>query len=77
VFNTFVCDLNEGTECILSWLADRTKLGGVADTPECFTAIQHDLARLEYWMKRNLLRFNKRKCRVLHLGRNNHMRGLR
>ncbi|KAK4824456.1 hypothetical protein QYF61_015834 [Mycteria americana] len=69
-FNMSINDFDDA-ECTLSKFADDTKLGGVTEMPQGRAAIQRDLNRLEKWADRNPMKFNKEKCKVLHLGRNN------
>ena len=67
----FISDLDEGIVPTLSKYANDTKLVGMADTAEVCAAIQQDRNRLESRAAINQMRFNKSKCRVLHLRRNN------
>jgi len=68
LFNIYVGAMDSGIECTLSKFANNTKLCGVVDTLEGRDAIQTDLNRLERWVCANLIKFNKAKCKVLHLG---------
>ena len=66
VFNIFLNDRDDRTECSIRKFGDDTKLRGVADTPEGCAAIQRHLERLEKQATKNLMKFSK----VLPLGRN-------
>ncbi|PKK26611.1 neuregulin 2 [Columba livia] len=63
--------MDRGIECTLSKLADNTKLCGAVNLLEGRDAIKRDLDRRERWVCANFIRFNKAKCKVLHMGWDN------
>jgi len=63
--------MDSGTECTLNKFANDTKLCGMVDTLEGRDAIQRDLDRLERWACVNRIKFDKAKCKVLHVGQGN------
>jgi len=66
-----VSEMDSGIECILSKFANDTTLCGAVNTLEGRDAIQRDLDRLARWAHVNLMKFNKAKCKVLHMSWSN------
>ncbi|KAK4818496.1 hypothetical protein QYF61_014226 [Mycteria americana] len=73
LFKIFVRDMDSGIECTLSKFVVDTKMSGAREG----MPFQRDLDRLERWAYVNLMKFNKAKCKILHLGQGNPKHGYR
>jgi len=71
LFNIFVGDTDSGIQCTLSKFANDTKLRGAVDMLQGRDVVQRDLDRHEMWARANLMKFNKAKCKVLHMDQGN------
>ncbi|PKU47733.1 reverse hypothetical protein [Limosa lapponica baueri] len=68
LFDIFINNIDSWIECTLSKFAGDTKPSGAVDSLEGRNAIQRDLDRFKEWACKNLIKFNKAKFKVLHLG---------
>jgi len=73
LFNIFVGDMDRGIECTLSKFSNDTKVCSAVDMLEGRDAMLEgrDAIQLERWAHENLMKFNKAKCKVLHVGWHN------
>ena len=71
LFLIYINDLDNSTSCMVSKFADDTKIAtSVNDIKNCFK-VQNTLDRLLGWADKWQMDFNKKKCKVLHIGHSN------
>lgn len=73
LFNFFVSDLDDGTECTLSNILRLIQNWKVANSPEGYAAIRRNINRLEKWADRNLMKFKNGYSKVQQLKNHNPM----
>ena len=68
LFTMFINDLPDCVDSTCKIFADDTKL---YNNPSKSSVLQNDLDNLQHWSEKWNLYFNAKKCKVLHIGKNN------
>jgi hypothetical protein len=68
LFKIYINDLPDVVQNIAKLFADDTKLYAVVNKEEEQHSLQNDINNLVHWSDKWLLKFNKSKCKHVHLG---------
>ncbi|KAF4795622.1 hypothetical protein TURU_091612 [Turdus rufiventris] len=63
--------MDKGMKCTLSKFVDSTSPTHVVDPTEGWDVTQRELDKLEKWVHRNIMKFAKTKCKVVHQSQDN------
>ena len=76
IYNTcvYINDLPDVVQNIVKLFADDTKLYAVVNEEKQQISLQNDIDSLLKWSDRWLLKFNKSKCKHIHLGPNTNIK---
>ena len=70
-FIIFINDMPEAVHNLIALFADDAKLFSSIASTQHHDELQEDLESLQDWANKWQLRFNAKKCKVMHLGRSN------
>jgi len=71
LFVVFINDIDSEIVSKISKFADDTKMGRGVDTEEEADVLRKDIEGLHRWAEKWQMKFNKEKCSVMHMGKDN------
>ena len=71
LFIYFINDMPDILKCFVKFFADDTKVYTAVQSEEHCRLVQNSTDQLVQWTKDWHIRFNTRKCQILHVGKNN------
>ena len=71
LFIYYINDLPDSTDQIMRLFADDSKVYSEINSQEDVDKLQKGINDMVQWSEKWLMRFNSKKCKILHLGKNN------